>query len=100
MPKQELASIKLEYVKAVADLGDFEETANYVPAERELRTQLKEYLEEAGIDPRHSRQFKIIDGPEFYEFDSSNISYACGYWTFTVGGPRDLVIKLNEGETV
>lgn len=89
----------LELALPVADRfqGDFEEARNYVPSERLCRSDLKDWLEEAQINPRLSAKFTISD-TTFVEFDSNNPSHAGAIYQYTATGPRELIDKLENIE--
>lgn len=98
MPK----TIRLECVRVVEEFffedidNAFLDAAEWVPSERFMRSDLKEWLREAKINPDRSREFKV-QFKEFVEFDSGNIGHAGAYYAYDATGPDRLVDKLREG---
>lgn len=72
----------------------FEAAASKPFSRKELVLNIKELLEEAGLDPKLSRRIKATGAPNFLEFDSGNISHAGAHHEVDVEGPEDIINKL------
>jgi hypothetical protein len=72
----------------------FDAAASKPFSRKELVLNIKELLEEAGLDPKLSRHIKATGIPDFLEFDSGNISHAGAHHEVDVEGPEDIINKL------
>lgn len=59
------------------------------------RTCLETLLEEAGL-PISTKEFTLVNGPDWCDRDSNNLHHGVDYYDATVEGPDDIVAKLEE----
>lgn len=86
----------IEFYRAVSDDdGDFDATQDHEFTREEELEFIEEMLTEVGVEEPETRakDFQVVEW-EFCEFDSSNPSHACGYWTVVLEGPDDLVDQV------
>lgn len=83
----------MEIVMSVPDdfKGDFEDARCYVPTEKVVREQVRDYLELAGRKREESRRIRVVGWPEFIEFDSGNPGHANAYYGGRFAGPGEII---------
>lgn len=93
----------IELYRAVEDDdGDFDECREHTFKQREIRSFIRDELRLLyPKKPDHwisytARKFHWSSEPEFIEFDSSNPSHACGYWSLRICGPNSILRELRK----